>query len=75
MRLLLDQNLSHRLCDNLSDIWTELVHVRTLGLSAADDTVIWDHALRHGFTIVSKDSNQLLRPRELAQVAQRCQGT
>ena len=57
MRLLLDQNLSHRLCDNLSDIWTEVVHVRTVGLSAADDAVIWDYAQRHGFTIVSKDSD------------------
>lgn len=57
MRLLLDQNLSPRLCDDLSDIWTDVVHVRTVGLAAADDAVIWDHALRHGFIIVSKDSD------------------
>ena len=31
--------------------------MRTIGLSTADDAVIWDHALRHGFTIVSKDSD------------------
>ena len=57
MRLLLDQNLSPRLCDHLSDIWTDVVHLRTVGLSAAHDAVIWDYARRNGFTIVSKDSD------------------
>ena len=57
MKLLLDQNLSPRLCGALQDLWTEIVHVRDVGLQAADDPVVWHYAARHGFTIVSKDSD------------------
>ncbi|MCY3846824.1 MAG: DUF5615 family PIN-like protein, partial [Acidobacteria bacterium] len=55
MKLLLDQNLSPRLCDRLRDVWTEVVHVRAVGLAAADDSALWTYAEQHGFTIVSKD--------------------
>ena len=57
MKLLLDQNLSPRLCDLLLDIWTDLVHVRAVGLAAADDSAVWAHARQYGFTIVSKDGD------------------
>ena len=57
MRLLLDQNLSPRLCDRLRDIWTDVAHVRAVGLAAADDSAIWAYARQHGFTIVSKDGD------------------
>ena len=57
MKLLFDQNLSPRLCDRLRDIWTDLVHVRTVGLATADDSVLWTYARRHDFTIVSKDGD------------------
>ena len=57
MKLLLDQNLSPRLCDRLRDIWTDVVHVRAVGLAAADDSAVWAYARQHGFTIVSKDGD------------------
>ena len=57
MKLLLDQNLSPRLCDRLSDIWTDVAHVRAVGLAAADDSAVWAYARQHGFTIVSKDGD------------------
>ena len=57
MKLLLDQNLSPRLGDRLHDLWTEVVHVREVGLAAADDSTVWAYARRHGFTIVSKDGD------------------
>jgi len=57
VKLLLDQNLSPRLCDRLRDVWTEVVHVRAVGLAAADDSAVWAYARRHGFTIVSKDGD------------------
>ena len=57
MKLLFDQNLSPRLCDRLGDVWGDLVHVRTVGLAAADDAAIWTFAQRHGFIIVSKDDD------------------
>ena len=57
MKLLFDQNLSPRLCDGLRDIWTEVVHVRAVGLAAADDSAVWAYARQHGFVIVSKDGD------------------
>ena len=57
MKLLLDQNLSPRLCGRLRDIWTEVVHVGVVGLAAADDSTVWAYARQHGFTIVSKDGD------------------
>lgn len=57
MKLLLDENLSPRLCDRLRDIWADTAHVRAVGLAAADDSAVWAYALQHGFTIVSKDGD------------------
>ena len=57
MTLLLDNNLSPRLCRTLRDLWPEMIHVRNVGLEAVDDPVVWDYARQRGFTIVSKDSD------------------
>ena len=57
MKLLLDQNLSHHLVLRLADLFPGSDHVRQLGLERADDEVIWSHAARNGFTIISKDSD------------------
>lgn len=57
MRLLFDQNLSHRLVGELADEFPESVHVRSLGLDTATDQEIWDYAGQHDHLIVSKDSD------------------
>ena len=57
MRLLFDQNLSHRLVALLTTEYPGSVDVRHVGLSAADDQVIWQFAVQQGLTIVSKDSD------------------
>lgn len=57
MKLLFDQNVSPWLCRDLAGIFPNSVHVREIGLRDADDTVIWDYAARHGFAIVTKDSD------------------
>ena len=57
VKLLLDQNLSHRLCERLADLGVTIVHVRHAGLQTADDSRIWDHAAEHEFMIVSKDGD------------------
>lgn len=57
MKLLFDQNLSPRLPQLLADVFPDSVHVRTLGLTTADDIAIWDFAKVNGFAIVSKDSD------------------
>jgi predicted nuclease of predicted toxin-antitoxin system len=57
MKLLFDQNLSHRLVERLNDIYPDSTHVREVGLRDADDLVIWQYAGAHGYAIVSKDSD------------------
>jgi predicted nuclease of predicted toxin-antitoxin system len=57
MRLLFDQNLSFRLCQDIADIFPGSSHVRILGLDEADDLAIWNFAKANGFTIVSQDAD------------------
>src|SRR5258706_16449426 len=57
MKLLFDENLSHRLVSALSDVYPKSAHVRDLGLKAAVDTDLWNYAKGNEFVIVSKDSD------------------
>lgn len=57
MKLLFDQNLSHRLVGQLASEFPGSTHVRDAGLAAASDSVVWTHAATNGFTIVSKDAD------------------
>jgi predicted nuclease of predicted toxin-antitoxin system len=57
MRLLFDQNLSHRLLGLLDDLFPGSLHVRLLGLAAADDLTIWNYARDHDLVIVTQDSD------------------
>lgn len=55
MKLLLDQNLSHRLVNQLSGDFPDINHVRNLGMSSTSDTLIWDYAQENDLCIVTKD--------------------
>jgi len=57
MRLLLDQNLSHRLLELLADLFPDSSHVRALGLAEADDLMIWEYAQKRNLVIVTQDSD------------------
>lgn len=57
MRLLFDNNLSHRLIENLSDLFPESSQVMIEGLDDADDGIIWKFAQENEFVIVTKDSD------------------
>jgi predicted nuclease of predicted toxin-antitoxin system len=57
MRFLFDQNLSHKLVRLLADQFPNSVHVRDVGLEAADDQSVWNYASSQGLVIVSKDSD------------------
>lgn len=57
MKLLFDENLSPTLSVRLADVFPGSEHVRSLGLARAPDPLIWQHAAREGFTIVSKDED------------------
>jgi predicted nuclease of predicted toxin-antitoxin system len=55
VKLLFDQNLSHRLIVRLAAEYPGSEHVRTVGLSTASDEDVWAHAAVNGLVIVSKD--------------------
>jgi predicted nuclease of predicted toxin-antitoxin system len=57
MKLLFDQNLSHRLVRGLQDLFPGSLHVRHLGLAEADDLEIWNYAKERDLVIVTQDSD------------------
>jgi predicted nuclease of predicted toxin-antitoxin system len=57
VKLLFDQNLSPRLVQLLSDIYPDSAHVYAIGLDRASDTVLWNYAREHGFTLVTQDAD------------------
>jgi predicted nuclease of predicted toxin-antitoxin system len=57
MKLLFDQNLSYRLVALLASEYPGSLHVRDVGLNAADDQAVWQFAIQQGLAIVSKDSD------------------
>ncbi len=57
MRLLFDQNLSHRLVTLLAAEFPGSQHVRNTGMAAGADPVVWGYAAKEGLVIVSKDSD------------------
>ena len=57
MKLLFDENVSHTLVGILAHEFPGSTHVRDVGLRAAEDSQIWDHARTRGLVIVSKDTD------------------
>jgi predicted nuclease of predicted toxin-antitoxin system len=57
MKLLFDQNLSHRLVGQLAAEFPGSAHVRDVSLAAAPDPDVWAYAAASGFLIVSKDTD------------------
>jgi predicted nuclease of predicted toxin-antitoxin system len=57
MKLLFDENLSHKLVRLLADLFPHSIHVREVGLKATDDPVVWEYAKNNDLMIVSKDSD------------------
>lgn len=57
MKFLLDENLSLRLVESLSDLYPGSQHVHSVELGGADDSEVWAYAKAQGFIIVSKDSD------------------
>ncbi|MBX3289284.1 MAG: DUF5615 family PIN-like protein [Acidobacteria bacterium] len=57
MKLLFDENLSHKLAERLADLFPDSTHVRNVGLKASDDPDVWKFAVENDFVIVSKDAD------------------
>lgn len=57
MKLLFDQNLSHRLPARLHDVFPDSAHVRAAEMDHAADEQIWEYAKANGYCIVSQDAD------------------
>ena len=57
MKLLFDQNLSHRLVEQLATEFPDSAHVRDVGLATTPDPDVWAYAKVNGLVIVSKDTD------------------
>jgi|SRR3989338_8661715 len=57
MKLLLDQNISYKLVNQIKDLFPGSNHVNLLGLQKATDIEIWEFSRNNGFVIVTFDSD------------------
>jgi len=57
MKLLFDQNLSPRLVQRLTDLYTDTSHVSLVGLDRSTDLAVWDYARANDFCIVTNDAD------------------
>lgn len=57
MKLLLDQNLSHRLIQNLSKVYPGSSQVSLLEMGESVDWEIWQYAREEGFAVVTQDAD------------------
>ncbi len=57
MRLIIDNNLSFKLVNNLAPFQLDCIHVRdVLGISASD-LIIWEYARKESLVILTKDND------------------
>src|SRR5690606_36001630 len=57
MKLLFDQNISHRILSLLPENYAESTSVKKEGLINVNDKKIWEFAKKQNFTIVTQDSD------------------
>jgi len=57
MKLLLDQNLSRKLINQIESTFPESQHVTTALSERSEDRDIWLYAQENGFVIVTKDND------------------
>lgn len=55
MKLLIDQNISHRIIDSISDIYPDSIHLTELSLQKYSDLEVWEYALANKFIILTSD--------------------
>jgi predicted nuclease of predicted toxin-antitoxin system len=53
VKLLLDENVSDRIVQQIIDLFPDSTHVKHIGLKEAEDSVVWRWAKHNGFTILS----------------------
>ncbi len=62
MRLLLDNNLSHKLVGALEALYPGITHLRDLEMRDSPDEIVWNYARQNNCCLVTKDAdfNELL---------------
>jgi predicted nuclease of predicted toxin-antitoxin system len=56
MKLLLDQNISYKLIKPLLQLYEDVVQISRLGMGQTSDSMVWQYALTHEYTIVTYDA-------------------
>jgi predicted nuclease of predicted toxin-antitoxin system len=59
MKLLLDENLSHRIVPCLQQSYPESTQVTLVGLQATKDIEVWEFARANNYVIVTRDADFL----------------
>lgn len=57
MKLLIDENISHRLIPTIEEHFPDSDHVKYIGTSPVSDQFIWKYAKEHGYVIVTYDED------------------
>ena len=57
MRLLLDEQISARLCSLLAESYPGALHVGQIGLAGAPDEAVWKSAVERNCLLVTKDED------------------
>ena len=57
MKILLDENISHRVIPLLSDVFQPCTHAKIISPPLKTDKAIWHYSRKHHFTIVTFDSD------------------
>jgi len=57
MKLLFDQNISHRVVKKVIATFPNALSIKEVGLYEADDRTIWDFAKSNNFIIVTQDDD------------------
>ncbi len=61
MKLLFDQNLSHKLVPSVESMFPGSRHIRDFELTESNDEDIWSFARENSFIVVSKDTDFMHR--------------
>ena len=61
IRLLIDEHLSPRLVQRLSERGIHAQHLAHIGLAAAADPEVWRYAFAHDFAVVTMNARDFLR--------------
>jgi len=57
MKLLIDQNISKRIIESISDAFSESIHVTAIQTDTNTDMDIWNFAIKNQLTLVTTDSD------------------